>query len=493
LDGKSVLNSNVTELFKILDSQRYKKEINEAIHCIFPCNRVDAKGYAIYEIISQDVSDVDELDVMSSDVQRESTISTSKRRTPKFVKFDNSFQNNTSCGDGVFQCIMLIVTVCCAKPNSIILIDEPDTHMFSNAQKLVIDFFYRKLKQFQESNHFCQMVITTHSPDIMQAVKLKDIRQIFLNSSNRPIAIKALAGTKQLFDAMTNFGASIFSHGELVRLGVHRKILYLENHDDYNFLHGLLYRAKPELLNFSCTSMSKGGRTEPSQIKALIRQFRQTLPKEATLHIFILLDADLRSNTNLDKEKTEYDQIKDDSTLNVRLYYHCWAVREWENWLLSNEDLLYQMLCDNGEDYKDLAIKQLRDEIQQHLPTESILRTSYTSHQSQPVTTTEITASNSLEYSNHKQLFEDWFKKELKRHFQILLTKLTLSSMEGVENISGEEEKELQREACAAFLSEANIGDDIMSKFGSLRERIEGFIGYQLRQGSEKKKKKTEK
>jgi hypothetical protein len=74
--------------------------------------------------------------------------------------------------------------------------------------------------------------------------------------------------------------------------------------------------------------MGKGGRTQPSQIKRLILEFRQFLPETATLHIFVLVDVDLRSKSILETEIVEYDAIQNDPKLNVKIYYHCWAVRE---------------------------------------------------------------------------------------------------------------------------------------------------------------------
>ncbi|CAF3928112.1 unnamed protein product, partial [Rotaria sp. Silwood2] len=125
------------------------------------------------------------------------------------------------------------------------------------------------------------MVIITHSPEVMQAVKLKDIRQIHLDSQERIIiATKSLECSSQLLNVMTDIGATIFDHSELVKLCRYGKLLYLENHDDYEFLRGIINQVKPELLNVPFTPKAKGGRTATYQIKELISELRQLVPKK---------------------------------------------------------------------------------------------------------------------------------------------------------------------------------------------------------------------
>ncbi|CAF2735380.1 unnamed protein product [Rotaria sp. Silwood2] len=291
---------------------------------------------------------------------------------------------------------------------------------------------------------------------------------------------------------MSDVGTSIFSHGEIVRFGVHRKLLYLEDHDDYHFLHGIVNRSQPKLLHLPFTRMAKGGRTTPPQIKELIRLLRQFLPKEATIHIFVLVDADLRQKSILDKEKEIYATTEEWNQLNVKIYYHCWAAREWENWLLINESFLYEILCNDAIKDEEQAIKRLRNQIQQYYPNESIFSTSDSLQHSQPITTSATTSSSHPQHHSDNNAFEDWFKKELSRHFQKLLKTLTAPMMEGINKISSENEKQLQCDLCNKFLNKAGISDDMMNRFDHLRKRVEQFIGYQLQQESPDYKNKKE-
>jgi hypothetical protein len=204
-------------------------------------------------------------------------------------------------------------------------------------------------------------------------------------------------------------------------LGVHRKLLYLEGDDDFNFLHEIIRRIKPQLLYFPFTRVARDGRAKPLQIKEITEEFRKFFPKESgnTLHVFILLDADLLFKSVLETEKTDYDKMENDINLNdqmknhsnfkVKIYRHCWAVCEWKNWLLSNENLFYEMLCDDQLYRKESVIQELRDQIQQHRQSETIFSNHNTNEQDQLPTTTSITTASIPTYSVDKQVFYDWF------------------------------------------------------------------------------------
>lgn len=152
--------------------------------------------------------------------------------------------------EGKYQCFQLLILLCCAPRHSLILVDEPDAHLFSTAQRRLVDVFHRKLTEYQATGHCCQMVITTHSTNVMQEVKLEEIRQIFpTRDSNDAFEIKSLACTKELLNVMEAMGLVVLSHSEIVRLAVHPKLLLLENRNDFEFLRGILRRGAPHLLH----------------------------------------------------------------------------------------------------------------------------------------------------------------------------------------------------------------------------------------------------
>ncbi|CAF1419051.1 unnamed protein product [Rotaria sordida] len=477
--SKYGINTNVKNLIEQFpELQQNKEEINKELGRIFPLLQlIWSTSQGLYDNLLHHLPER----------SKDTFLSVMEKNGEPFIKRSKYewgsmkrkfFDDIASCSEGELQYLLLLITIYGAKSHSIILIDEPDAHVFPNAQRLLIDLTYRKMKEFRDKNLFCQMIITTHSIDIMQAVKLEDIRQIFLDSdTSTPIEIRSLAGTRQLFDAMTSLGTSIFCKSELVRLGVHGKILYLESHDDYHFLHGLIHRAKPVLLNSLFTRVAKGGRTTTSQIKELIYLLRQVLPKEIRIHVFVLVDADLRWKSVLQKEERDYDELQKDEKLNVKIYYHRWAVREWENWLLYNEDLLYEMLFDD-QLRSTQAIEELRTEISKH-------------YQSQSVSSTSPTLQHNKSVSESKDQFCKWFVGKLEYHFKRLLTNMTLSQMDGTETDEQKDSKESAKHEGEKFLRDAGVTDEIITNFGVLATTIMTGIGFQLRQQTNPKKKRS--
>jgi predicted ATPase len=489
--SKDGMNTNVKNLVNqnpVL--QQSKEKINEEFGRIFPLLRLtwSIRWHPI-ERIARYLSKTKK-DALLSAISKKGEPVIKRSAYEIGSKQSKSFDDITSCSEGELQCFLLIVTILLAEPHSIILIDEPDAHIFPTAQRLLIDFFYRKMEELHKSNLFCQMVITTHSPDTMQAIKLKHIRQIFLDpNTTTPMAIKSLAGTSDLLNTMIDVGASILSHGEIIRFGVHRKLLYLENRSDFEFVRKLIHRGKPELSHLPMTIMQKGGRTQPSEIRHLIIELKQFLPEEAILDIFVLVDSDLRSKTDLNQEKTDYDAIgkeqggEKNSYKNVRIHYHCWGAREWENWLLFNEEFIYNTL--GNDQWSHLhAIKELREKI-----NETYRQLHSVSDLPDEFNTASVTG-RVLQLPTSNKEFREWFIEELYYYWKELFQKeLTLANMVGCVPPSKKELEEAARKEGDRILREARMTDEIMKNLEHLHLLIplQKCAGYQ----SDKQKKKS--
>jgi hypothetical protein len=59
-----------------------------------------------------------------------------------------------------------------------------------------------------------------------------------------------------------------------------------------------------------------------------VKAVRHYLPETDALHIFILVDVDLQPKSIVADEEKDYESIEKDTTLNVKVYYRCWAARE---------------------------------------------------------------------------------------------------------------------------------------------------------------------
>lgn len=382
--------------------------------------------------------------------------------------------------EGEHQCFQLLIHLCCAPRHSIILVDEPDAHLFSNAQKRLVHIIHRKLNEYHELRYFCQMVITTHSTDIMQQVQLNEIRQIFPTMKSKyAFEVKSLECTAQLLNIMESMGLAVLDHGEIIRLAVHRKLLLLENRNDHEFLRGIIRRANPNLLQIPLTVLEKGGphnhtggRFQPDDVKQFIKVFNQLLPNNSVLKIFILLDADLRSRHDsesaLRKEEEAYKKLGNDYS-NVKIYYHCWDAREWENWLLFDEDLLCNMLT--GAEMGQLqAIKELRNKMmgkyEQH--TNGYLQ--------KPPT--------------DKETFHTWFMNEIDRHARHLYSDKLTSSEFGVSTRKNDavcDKREMGREYLKSkVIDPKKFGDDeeyVLSVLG-------GFVKSKQRENQQESQNK---
>lgn len=477
-NSKSVFTGELKILFdRMPEIQNKKEDINNEIARIFPYIRINYTGELNIEtlpwrerlnrMICINTNEEDTLPVLTTGV----------KELKEHEIVDQHVQDIGVCSEGVLQCLTLIITICCVEPRSIIIIDEPDSHVFPNAQKLLINFFHRKLKEFHSSKRFCQIIITTHSTDIMQAVELKEMRQIFMGpSSHVPMEIKSLSNTEQLLNVMSALGTSILGHDDIVRLGVHRKLLYLESREDFDFFSGIIQQVKPELLLLPFTIIYKGGRTQPDQIRELIHGFRHFIPKDYTLNIFILVDSDLRRQEKLRNEKREYDLLNADKKLKTNVYYHCWAAREWENWLLFNEELLFDMLFSDSLAHEK-SIQTLRQQINQNYPGMLDIFQLNDTQMTDTTTTTHMLHSHKVE-----DRFVIWYREELRRHYELFLhNDLTLSQMEGSEKNDPWNSEALADEG-RLFLQNAGIDNNQMKIiFGNILVPTLQSIGAQNR------------
>ncbi|WP_146672282.1 AAA family ATPase, partial [Escherichia coli] len=77
-------------------------------------------------------------------------------------------------GSGEFAIVSLILNIYSAKPNSLILLDEPEVSLHPGAQKRMMDVLYSIVEQKKH-----QVVISTHSPVIVNTLP-KDAIKLFV-------------------------------------------------------------------------------------------------------------------------------------------------------------------------------------------------------------------------------------------------------------------------------------------------------------------------
>jgi ABC-type transporter Mla maintaining outer membrane lipid asymmetry ATPase subunit MlaF len=458
-NSKTAIDADLQYLFeRIPGIDEKRKEICEEIEKIFPSVCVDRSSEYLAESLSVAAC------FPNIDVDRHSTptVSMDAHKLNHDKLSDKIITVSGPCSEGVLQCLTLLAKICLADPHSIIIVDEPDAHVFPNAQKLLVDFIHRKLDEYYTRKKFCQMIITTHSVDVMQEVKFEEIRQIFppILPQKHRFEIQSLVCAGEILNVMKSLGLTLLDHGEFVRLGFHRKLLLLENQNDYEFLRGIIRRARPNLLRVPLTIMEKGGihkhtggRFKPDFVEKLIQKFRQLLPSGRELNIFILLDSDLiarhHGDSVLRKEEQSYKRLETNYP-NIKIQCHFWDAREWENLLLFNEDLLCDLLT-NPKLAKIRSIETLRQKMDDKYQYGTIER---------PIDRTT---------------FNQWFYKEIDYHVKILVLRLipdefgeSVSEICSQANLRQQGRLELQR---------LNIDPDILNKLSYHADAVLELLG----------------
>ncbi|CAF0998372.1 unnamed protein product [Didymodactylos carnosus] len=232
------------------------------------------------------------------------------------------------CSEGLLHYLSLICMLIKADSRTMFIMDDPDAHIFLNAQRSLIDFFRRQLT---DDKGFRQMVITAHSPNVIQEAYLNELRQVH----------SAFCQHLRLPD---------FLQSPVIKSLTERNDLLEE-------LLPLLSFVLPQ---------SHGGRFNKEQINNLARGISSMLPEGQILHIFVLVDADLKFKSIIRNEEKDIRQLGT-SPEKKRLfstYYHCWAASDWENYLLSNTSIICQILTSNEPTFRNSdAIQKFRDKL----------------------------------------------------------------------------------------------------------------------------------
>ncbi|EDP2820988.1 ATP-binding protein, partial [Salmonella enterica subsp. enterica serovar Oranienburg] len=74
-------------------------------------------------------------------------------------------------GSGEFAIVSLVLSLYAAKPNSLILLDEPEVSLHPGAQKRMMEILYSIVDQ-----HKHQVVVSTHSPVIVNLLPKEAIK-----------------------------------------------------------------------------------------------------------------------------------------------------------------------------------------------------------------------------------------------------------------------------------------------------------------------------
>ena len=131
-------------------------------------------------------------------------------------KADGKLYDVISGGSGFHQILTLLAFLYGYKGVTTILLDEPDAHLHSNLQRMIVDYFLSKKVQF---------IIATHSEEFIRSIDIHSIISIMSGSPQRVLS------NKEIISALRDVDNNV-----VIRTQESPFILYIEGEDDDRIL-----------------------------------------------------------------------------------------------------------------------------------------------------------------------------------------------------------------------------------------------------------------
>lgn len=246
-------------------------------------------------------------------------------------------------GSGFLQWLS-VFALALDKNNDILLLDEPDAHLHSSLQTLLIE----KLEKICEKNNK-QILMVSHSSDLIKLMHYKKVLHVedskasYLKNNEQKVLVLEGLGSKYfpLLDSIVE----------------HKRVLLIENDSDARILKAVcqsLGQTWPQNLVEWVTNKKHKER------KTLIVELNQKIYQETGQHIcgYSLRDLDDQnySTTNAQLYDNGKDVQRDDSQQHIIMRYRTLRRREIENYLVIPAALSRYITskCNNPEISKDI-------------------------------------------------------------------------------------------------------------------------------------------
>ena len=234
-----------------------------------------------------------------------------EKKNPTKLEIANS-------GRGMQQ-VLLLLSYLMVKPNSILLLDEPDAHLEILKQREV----YKLLKELSSQNN-SQIIAASHSEVVLtQAIEMDDeVIAFYPNSAQRNIDSKT---KKHLLESLKEIKIEDYYYAEKTRF-----ILYLEGSTDFDILKAFATKLNHKVKKYlnddrvfryefaDKKNKSNGAKTHFQAIKETI--------SDGKIYGIILLDSDNKTANENDSEVENLKQVR-------------WKKCEIENYFFSAETL----------------------------------------------------------------------------------------------------------------------------------------------------------
>ncbi|WP_276971069.1 AAA family ATPase [Tatumella ptyseos] len=229
--------------------------------------------------------------------------------------------------------------------NDILLLDEPDAHLHSSLQALLLE----KLEEICCRNNK-QILMVSHSSDL---IKLIDYKKILHVENSKAEYLK---NNEQKVLVLEGLGSKYFPL--LDSIIKHKRILLVENASDARVLQSFCKKMGkdwPENLVLWVTNKKHKER------KTLIIELNQKISQETGSNITAYslrdLDDENYSTTNIDLHDNGKDEQRDDTGQHIIMRYRTLRRREIENYIVIPEAISRYITsnCKNPEIKKDLS------------------------------------------------------------------------------------------------------------------------------------------
>jgi len=233
-----------------------------------------------------------------------------KEKNPTKLEIANS-------GRGMQQ-VLLLLSYLMVKPNSILLLDEPDAHLEVLKQREV----YKLLKELSSQNN-SQIIAASHSEIVLEeAINHDEVIAFYPNSTQKNIDSNT---KKQLVDSLKVIKIEDYYYAEKTRF-----ILYIEGSTDFDILKAFATKLNHELkeylnddkvFRYEFADKEKKSNGAKMHFKAI----KETI-SDGKIYGIILLDGDNKSANDSDSEVENLKQAR-------------WKKYEIENYFFSPETL----------------------------------------------------------------------------------------------------------------------------------------------------------
>lgn len=251
-------------------------------------------------------------------------------------------------GSGFLQWLS-VFALALDKNNNILLLDEPDAHLHSSFQSLLLE----KLEKICEENNK-QVLMVSHSSDLIKLIDYQKILHVenskaeYLKNNEEKVLVLEALGSKYfpLLDSVVE----------------HKTVLLVENASDTRILKWLCEKSGkvwPE--NFAEWVTNKNHKERKTLIIELNQKILQETGSPITAYSLRDLDDNNYNTTNIQLFDNGKDEQRDDSGEHVIMKYRTLRRREIENYLIIPEAISRYIVsnCKNTGIPKD--VNSVRD------------------------------------------------------------------------------------------------------------------------------------